>query len=1007
MGAYRGAAVLWGLIWLYGTVLAAGGDPELSLPRLVVRLPADGPASLAVYDGEGRLVRTLWAGNQVKAGAHTVTWDGTDDAGKPVAAGRYQWRAATGGTIAARYVLTAGNGHQPPIPGDPGLVVGLQPRDVATDAAGNVYYLAAAHGRSLQKFTSGGKSLWVARGSPYGVGTAVAVGTDYVYVANADYLWRHDPQTGRIVPFSADRIGIELPKPDRPPQKQEYRYDQLENGYLRYIDGVLRDERVRGLAALAGRVFVPLFHENRIAVYDGRTGGQASTILGVPHPGGIAAGRGGTLLVITGDTVSRYSPAGQFLGHVVRSGLVKPYGLAVGADGRIYVTDLAAPNSIKVFAPDGGLLVQFGKEWPPDGQVRADKLCVPRGIAVAGDGSTYVAEDIINRMQKLTEGFRPAWSVHAIYAENCCEDAETGDLVYGLAGAWPGSLYEWQVDYAKRIWHFKRFWYLPHGHPTKEVRGFTVHGSRVRRLGGHRFYYVVHKTVRVYRLEGDRCIPVARIGSRIGVFDKDGLLGLPGQMVIWADRNGDGLATYDECQFKRNDQAPGFVARCHDTNVEADGTLYWGNGAFKLVEVEGGVPYYNWDEVRVTPLEKSPAQQISGVAADAGRNVYYTLIEQGDSFGIAGWAKRNKSVAIQKYSPDGKPLFSVGRKAFGFRQPGEYYMATCAEWLDGFLFISDEPGPVDVWTDDGLYLNTMLEDAYRGVSPLTSLMSATQGELWQLRVFRHPRTGKVYMLIQAHEGGEHVRCYEVTGLEGVQRARGTIEVTPRQAVAFKPRKIERKVPQRRAAYKMNIWRAKKPIAIKPGISQFPGGLTGDFVQTVDRSARAKLRAFYDSDYLYVAVEATGDTSPGVNANADAPGNMWAGDSLELFVSSDPKANRSRPRYTDTDFQFVVPVSMASDNRTVYCENRKGFVPESRFAVAVDPAGRSWTLCARIPWQYMGTYRPTPGDEIGWDFIVNLGSDDGSRASIRMTWCGTGRQWVSPNIWGQARITFVD
>ena len=55
-----------------------------------------GQVSLQVYDILGRKVATLVDG-QLGAAAHTVTWNGRDDAGQSVASGTYLYRLDTSG----------------------------------------------------------------------------------------------------------------------------------------------------------------------------------------------------------------------------------------------------------------------------------------------------------------------------------------------------------------------------------------------------------------------------------------------------------------------------------------------------------------------------------------------------------------------------------------------------------------------------------------------------------------------------------------------------------------------------------------------------------------------------------------------------------------------------------------------------------------------------------------------------------------------------------------------
>jgi hypothetical protein len=55
-------------------------------------LPEPGPVTLTVYSAAGRLVRRVLDARALGAGYHETTWDGTDDAGRRVAAGIYTYR---------------------------------------------------------------------------------------------------------------------------------------------------------------------------------------------------------------------------------------------------------------------------------------------------------------------------------------------------------------------------------------------------------------------------------------------------------------------------------------------------------------------------------------------------------------------------------------------------------------------------------------------------------------------------------------------------------------------------------------------------------------------------------------------------------------------------------------------------------------------------------------------------------------------------------------------------
>jgi hypothetical protein len=72
-------------------------NPGRGVIALRYTLDAERQTLLQVHDLTGRAVRTLVA-SSVKPGAHSVAWNGTDDAGRSVAAGVYFCRFSAGDT---------------------------------------------------------------------------------------------------------------------------------------------------------------------------------------------------------------------------------------------------------------------------------------------------------------------------------------------------------------------------------------------------------------------------------------------------------------------------------------------------------------------------------------------------------------------------------------------------------------------------------------------------------------------------------------------------------------------------------------------------------------------------------------------------------------------------------------------------------------------------------------------------------------------------------------------
>jgi flagellar hook assembly protein FlgD len=97
----------------YGATSTGGGvmdsSPTMTVPagetaRVLFGLSAPGEAELAIYDVSRRLVRILIRGD-LGAGPHLATWDGRDDAGRPVAPGTYLMSLKTGGRLLSQRVV--------------------------------------------------------------------------------------------------------------------------------------------------------------------------------------------------------------------------------------------------------------------------------------------------------------------------------------------------------------------------------------------------------------------------------------------------------------------------------------------------------------------------------------------------------------------------------------------------------------------------------------------------------------------------------------------------------------------------------------------------------------------------------------------------------------------------------------------------------------------------------------------------------------------------------------
>jgi hypothetical protein len=88
------------------TVVLHQNVPNPFNPSTVIRYELASPArvELQIYDLAGRLVRTLQAGDET-AGRHELSWQGRDEAGRPVATGVYLYRLRAGNEVETRRMV--------------------------------------------------------------------------------------------------------------------------------------------------------------------------------------------------------------------------------------------------------------------------------------------------------------------------------------------------------------------------------------------------------------------------------------------------------------------------------------------------------------------------------------------------------------------------------------------------------------------------------------------------------------------------------------------------------------------------------------------------------------------------------------------------------------------------------------------------------------------------------------------------------------------------------------
>ena len=787
-----------------GLLAALASRADVSIPFSV---PHEGRASLAVYDGEGRMVRTLLTGKPLAKGRHTVSWDGLDRYGRPLPAGAYTWKLVATEGLRAEFVTQVGQNVDPVWEKATG---NHQPPNAAAVDATGLYRQGSVNegGHWGVKTDLDGRTLWVSdrgQADPWaGGGEALTLLDGRLFELMRDgTVYGSDARTGRV--FTGSDTG---PKPWN-----------LRWGSFVAPAGTPDDERrarnvaerPHDLAAdAAGRLLVAAYPQHdAVAWFDARDGRRVDVLEGLRGLAGVAVDGRGTVFAIAEGGVVAFSRNDRTPRVVVpASSLQAPWRLAVSpATGDLFVAengDLASGkgkpdgqaevggrrhHQVRRFTADGRPAGTFGR---PEG--RGDGAYVPtdfRGLTdiEADPAGGFVVTEGNHTPPRRTARFAAdgtllrEWIGAQHYGVLACPEPDAPRFVWTRGNAPIPALLRWEVDYARKTCRLLEV-YQDVFAANRFFGNDSAHGSAVPTVFRHRGRLYLHNggmgslAMSVYDPEAKRMRPC------------NASAGADGRAVLWNDLDDDGRVTDDEVQPLRRNVVGGYVDPA-DLALRTTPFATRDQPGHRVAPRRlsaGGTPVYEWsDAVAVEPWrEAGLARHPTDLRRALDGSWYGSLSESlsNPNEGVenhGAWYYNSCSAfdRLVKWDKAGRPVWSVGRHSSDDdHEPGTTSMPRglvgfahgCVVWADASDEEAARPG---VWTEDGLFVDELLRVPADGLRK-EEYGEENTNEYPTGHLATDPGTGDVYYYAINSTGGSPI--YRITGWDGWHRATGRLSL---------------------------------------------------------------------------------------------------------------------------------------------------------------------------------------------------------------------------------------
>lgn len=738
---------------------------------------------------------------------------------------------------------------------------------------------------------------------------------------------------------------------------------------------------VSGIACADGLVYVSFQQRNLLAVYDAQSGVMKTTWT-VPAPGRLAPlPHGAGLAVISAGKVVAVKDG--VVTPLASTHLDDPRGIAVAPDGTLYVANAGKLQNISVFGADGAYQRGIGKEGgrPQVGAYDVNGLLEPGGMTLDANGHLWVAE-VLDSPKRIS-----IW------------DAKSGAFVNEFFGACSYFGYSyidpkhadeiychnvlWKIDWAKNsckpvstVWRPT----TPNMMQAPGPAGYNEHPRYFTAKNGKQYCFGNASFISVLSIrDGDLYKPIMAF-----ITLSRGYVYFPGvQFELMKDEAKYPNGSYF-WQDSNNDQVVQENELTHVTDYNpnirwVDGDLnIWLSGGKILRPVSftaDGRPQYDWNKREETFLSKN---------GHGGGEIWLDPTDGG---------VYTRDAMLAKWSADGKLLWAFPHMrewpdclSLPMQAPGRLWGLTNPLGVAGDLTgMSCYFGSYHLITRDGIYLAMLMRDSRDGKG-LGADVTASETCTGQI-VTPEGMPNRYFLLA----GASDARVTEIFGLD-------TVKPLPGGVLALSDAEVKL------AADALTDYNAKLARGKRLFITRGREALDSadPITKTLDAGRGFTTRAAYDAQNLYLSFDVTSPYEL-VNSAPDPHLLFKGGNCLDIQLAADPSADAKRTTPAPGDVRVLVTRQNGKPFTVIYRPKLKGFAGqpivlnsptgkepfdaiESNTAIGLDyrKSAAGFTAVVTIPQALLGLALK-PGEQLKIDLGILYGNTLGNQVSARSYW----------------------